>query len=147
MKLFIFWQLYKCVFIFLYLMKYSTEFVLENNSIERLICVMVKPHHCWTQEVCPPCFCDSAAFRPFRYTFCRAFLTSLNELNDYAGQHEVIAENLTSQIITDLTRYLQELKAERKSVSWFFFWFGLPACLFSSPDVSKNVFFYHCQST
>uniref|UniRef100_A0A8C8DJN1 Formin binding protein 1b n=1 Tax=Oryzias sinensis TaxID=183150 RepID=A0A8C8DJN1_9TELE len=65
--------------------------------------------------VCPPCFCDSAAFRPFRYTFCRAFLTSLNELNDYAGQHEVIAENLTSQIITDLTRYLQELKAERKS--------------------------------
>uniref|UniRef100_A0A3P9KNA4 Formin binding protein 1b n=1 Tax=Oryzias latipes TaxID=8090 RepID=A0A3P9KNA4_ORYLA len=50
-----------------------------------------------------------------KYTFCRAFLTSLNELNDYAGQHEVIAENLTSQIITDLTRYLQELKAERKS--------------------------------
>ncbi|KAF6721108.1 Formin-binding protein 1 [Oryzias melastigma] len=50
-----------------------------------------------------------------KYSFCRAFLTSLNELNDYAGQHEVIAENLSSQIITDLTRYLQELKAERKS--------------------------------
>ncbi|XP_034752204.1 formin-binding protein 1 homolog isoform X21 [Etheostoma cragini] len=50
-----------------------------------------------------------------KYTFCRAFLTSLNELNDYAGQHEVIAENLTSQIITELSRYLQDLKAERKS--------------------------------
>nr|XP_057921112.1 formin-binding protein 1 homolog isoform X13 [Doryrhamphus excisus] len=50
-----------------------------------------------------------------KYTFCRAFLTTLNELNDYAGQHEVIAENLTSQIITELSRYLQELKTERKS--------------------------------
>uniref|UniRef100_A0A1A7XEK1 Formin binding protein 1 n=1 Tax=Iconisemion striatum TaxID=60296 RepID=A0A1A7XEK1_9TELE len=50
-----------------------------------------------------------------KYTFCRAFLVALNELNDYAGQHEVIAENLTSQIIAELTRYLQELKTERKS--------------------------------
>ncbi|KAM9306486.1 formin-binding protein 1 isoform 5-T5 [Pholidichthys leucotaenia] len=50
-----------------------------------------------------------------KYTFCRAFLTTLNELNDYAGQHEVIAENLTSQIIGELSRYLQELKSERKS--------------------------------
>ncbi|XP_062268505.1 formin-binding protein 1 isoform X4 [Platichthys flesus] len=50
-----------------------------------------------------------------KYTFCRAFLTTLNELNDYAGQHEVISENLTSQIITELSRYLQELKSERKS--------------------------------
>ncbi|XP_037609409.1 formin-binding protein 1 isoform X14 [Sebastes umbrosus] len=50
-----------------------------------------------------------------KYTYCRAFLTSLNELNDYAGQHEVIAENLTSQIITELSRYLQDIKAERKS--------------------------------
>ncbi|XP_047228244.1 formin-binding protein 1 isoform X13 [Girardinichthys multiradiatus] len=50
-----------------------------------------------------------------KYTFCRAFFTTLNELNDYAGQHEVIAENLTSQIITELMRYLQELKTERKS--------------------------------
>ncbi|KAK1883869.1 Formin-binding protein 1 [Dissostichus eleginoides] len=53
-----------------------------------------------------------------KFTFCRAFLTSLNELNDYAGQHEVIAENLTSQIIAELSRYLQELKAERKTEVW-----------------------------
>ncbi|MCJ8741020.1 hypothetical protein PDJAM_G00065830 [Pangasius djambal] len=50
-----------------------------------------------------------------KYTWCRAFLTSLNELNDYAGQHELVAENMTSQIITELTRYTQDLKAERKS--------------------------------
>ncbi|XP_034997551.1 formin-binding protein 1 isoform X3 [Hippoglossus stenolepis] len=50
-----------------------------------------------------------------KFTFCRAFLTTLNELNDYAGQHEVISENLTSQIITELSRYLQELKSERKA--------------------------------
>uniref|UniRef100_A0AAZ3R3A4 Formin-binding protein 1 n=1 Tax=Oncorhynchus tshawytscha TaxID=74940 RepID=A0AAZ3R3A4_ONCTS len=53
--------------------------------------------------------------KQIKYTSCRAFLSTLNELNDYAGQHEVIAENLTSQIITELLRYLTELKAERKS--------------------------------
>ncbi|XP_062290093.1 formin-binding protein 1 isoform X2 [Scomber scombrus] len=50
-----------------------------------------------------------------KYSFCRAFVMTLNELNDYAGQHEVIAENLTSQIIVELSRYLQEIKSERKS--------------------------------
>ncbi|XP_060747751.1 formin-binding protein 1 isoform X17 [Tachysurus vachellii] len=50
-----------------------------------------------------------------KYTWCRAFLASLNELNDYAGQHELVAENMTSQIITELSRYTQDLKAERKS--------------------------------
>ncbi|XP_076850541.1 formin-binding protein 1 isoform X18 [Brachyhypopomus gauderio] len=50
-----------------------------------------------------------------KYTWCRAFLASLNELNDYAGQHELIAENMTSQIIAELTRYIQDLKSERKT--------------------------------
>lgn len=65
-----------------------------------------------------------------RYTFCRAFLTTLNELNDYAGQHEVIAENLTSQIISELSRYLQELKTERKSVRGLFFIVFFPFLVF-----------------
>ncbi|KAK3566168.1 hypothetical protein QTP86_028436 [Hemibagrus guttatus] len=51
----------------------------------------------------------------YKYTSCRAFLMTLNELNDYAGQHEVIAENLSTQIISELVRYIQELKAERKA--------------------------------
>nr|KAF6433430.1 formin binding protein 1 [Molossus molossus] len=51
----------------------------------------------------------------YRYTACKAFLSTLNEMNDYAGQHEVVSENLTSQIIAGLARYVQEVKQERKS--------------------------------
>ncbi|XP_070286562.1 formin-binding protein 1 isoform X13 [Myotis yumanensis] len=51
----------------------------------------------------------------YRYTACKAFLSTLNEMNDYAGQHEVVSENLTSQILAGLARYVQELKQERKS--------------------------------
>ncbi|XP_075761489.1 formin-binding protein 1 isoform X12 [Pelodiscus sinensis] len=51
----------------------------------------------------------------YKYTSCKAFLVTLNEMNDYAGQHEVISENMTSQITAELTRYMQELKQERKS--------------------------------
>ncbi|XP_034785179.1 formin-binding protein 1 isoform X25 [Pan paniscus] len=51
----------------------------------------------------------------YKYTSCKAFISTLNEMNDYAGQHEVISENMASQIIVDLARYVQELKQERKS--------------------------------
>ncbi|XP_063000925.1 formin-binding protein 1 isoform X3 [Elgaria multicarinata webbii] len=51
----------------------------------------------------------------YKYSSCRAFLATLSEMNDYAGQHEVISENMTSQITTELARYVQELKQERKS--------------------------------
>ncbi|XP_032979721.1 formin-binding protein 1 isoform X1 [Rhinolophus ferrumequinum] len=51
----------------------------------------------------------------YKYTACKAFLSTLNEMNDYAGQHEVISENMTSQITVELARYVQELKQERKS--------------------------------
>ncbi|KAM4696669.1 formin-binding protein 1 isoform 1-T1 [Rhinophrynus dorsalis] len=50
-----------------------------------------------------------------KYTSCKAFQNTLNEMNDYAGQHEVISENMTSQITAELTRFVQELKQERKS--------------------------------
>ncbi|XP_032653663.1 formin-binding protein 1 isoform X10 [Chelonoidis abingdonii] len=51
----------------------------------------------------------------YKYTSCKAFLATLNEMNDYAGQHEVISENMTSQITAELARFVQELKQERKS--------------------------------
>lgn len=38
-------------------------------------------------------------------------------MNDYAGQRELIAENMMMSICIDLTKYLQELKQERKTVS------------------------------
>ncbi|XP_062409659.1 formin-binding protein 1 isoform X2 [Sardina pilchardus] len=50
-----------------------------------------------------------------KYSSCRAFLSTLNELNDYAGQHELVSENLTAQIIAELGKYTQELKSERKT--------------------------------
>ncbi|XP_028570238.1 formin-binding protein 1 isoform X11 [Podarcis muralis] len=50
----------------------------------------------------------------YKYSSCQAFLATLNEMNDYAGQHEVVSENMTSQITTELARYVQELKQERK---------------------------------
>lgn len=58
-----------------------------------------------------------------RYTSTKAFLATLNEMNDYAGQHEVISENMTSLITGELTRYVQELKQERKSVIDHFLFF------------------------
>ncbi|XP_069465354.1 formin-binding protein 1 isoform X10 [Ambystoma mexicanum] len=51
----------------------------------------------------------------FKYTSCKAFQSTLNEMNDYAGQHEVVSENMASQITAELTRYVQEVKQERKS--------------------------------
>lgn len=39
-------------------------------------------------------------------------------MNDYAGQRELIAENMMMTICIDLTKYLQELKQERKTVSF-----------------------------
>ncbi|KAJ3605750.1 hypothetical protein NHX12_027794 [Muraenolepis orangiensis] len=50
-----------------------------------------------------------------KFSSCRAFVSTLNELNDYAGQHEVISENLTANIVAELSRYLLELKTERKT--------------------------------
>uniref|UniRef100_A0A672Z7B8 Cdc42-interacting protein 4 homolog n=1 Tax=Sphaeramia orbicularis TaxID=375764 RepID=A0A672Z7B8_9TELE len=44
-----------------------------------------------------------------------SFQEILNELNDYAGQRELIAENMITGICVELTKYLQELKQERKT--------------------------------
>ncbi|XP_042303238.1 cdc42-interacting protein 4 isoform X3 [Sceloporus undulatus] len=48
--------------------------------------------------------------------FCQyqAFLQVVKELNDFAGQREVVAENLLTRICLELAKYSQELKQERK---------------------------------
>ncbi|XP_064616500.1 formin-binding protein 1-like isoform X2 [Liolophura sinensis] len=48
------------------------------------------------------------------FTCTKGFLDMLKELHDSAGQHEVIAENIQSNIIKDLSNLIQELKQERK---------------------------------
>ena len=46
-----------------------------------------------------------------------SFYSILNELNDYAGQREVVAEDMGHKVYGELLRYSQDLKAERKHVS------------------------------
>lgn len=49
-----------------------------------------------------------------RFSNHQAFLDILNEMNDYAGQRELIAEDMMINICIELTKYLQDLKQERK---------------------------------
>lgn len=56
-------------------------------------------------------------WRCCRFTSCLSFYSILNELSDYAGQREVVAEEMAHKVYGELMRYSQELKAERKHVS------------------------------
>ncbi|XP_044218668.1 formin-binding protein 1-like isoform X2 [Thunnus albacares] len=49
-----------------------------------------------------------------RFTSCLSFYSILNELNDYAGQREVVAEEMAHKVYGELMRYSQDLKTERK---------------------------------
>uniref|UniRef100_A0A8C7MVG2 Thyroid hormone receptor interactor 10 n=1 Tax=Oncorhynchus kisutch TaxID=8019 RepID=A0A8C7MVG2_ONCKI len=49
------------------------------------------------------------------FTNHQSFQDIVNELNDYAGQRELIAENMMTGICVELTKYLQDLKQERKT--------------------------------
>uniref|UniRef100_A0A8C6T9D8 Formin binding protein 1-like n=1 Tax=Neogobius melanostomus TaxID=47308 RepID=A0A8C6T9D8_9GOBI len=49
-----------------------------------------------------------------RFTTCLSFYSILNELNDYAGQRELVAEEMGHKVYGELMRYSQDLKAERK---------------------------------
>ncbi|XP_037560115.1 formin-binding protein 1-like isoform X1 [Dermacentor silvarum] len=48
------------------------------------------------------------------YTSSKAFCLVLNEINDIAGQHELIAENLSTSINREVATLIKELKEERK---------------------------------
>uniref|UniRef100_A0A8C5CNP9 Formin binding protein 1 n=1 Tax=Gadus morhua TaxID=8049 RepID=A0A8C5CNP9_GADMO len=50
-----------------------------------------------------------------RYSWCRSFGSTLRELNDYASHREALAQNLHAYIVSELVRYTQDLKTERKS--------------------------------
>ncbi|CAG5078761.1 Similar to fnbp1l: Formin-binding protein 1-like (Xenopus laevis) [Cotesia congregata] len=45
---------------------------------------------------------------------CRAFKLELNEVNDQAGQREVIAENLTANVLKELNILVKDFKEDRK---------------------------------
>lgn len=48
------------------------------------------------------------------YSYCKAFAQTLKELTDMAGQHEVIAENMSTQIVKEIAIITKELREERK---------------------------------
>ncbi|CAJ0920164.1 unnamed protein product, partial [Ranitomeya imitator] len=50
-----------------------------------------------------------------RFSSSVAFYNILNELNDYAGQREVVAEDIGHRVYGEIMKYTYELKAERKS--------------------------------
>uniref|UniRef100_A0A0A9VVX5 Formin-binding protein 1-like protein n=1 Tax=Lygus hesperus TaxID=30085 RepID=A0A0A9VVX5_LYGHE len=52
----------------------------------------------------------------YQYSPCKAFKMVMNEVNDLAGQHEVIAENLQSEVIREVTSLVKEFKDERKKL-------------------------------
>lgn len=45
---------------------------------------------------------------------CKAFKQLLQELGDFAGQREVVAENLQSNVVRELHLLAKELREERK---------------------------------
>ena len=49
------------------------------------------------------------------------FFNILNELNDYAGQREVVAEEMAHRVYGELMRYAHDLKTERKMVIFLSF--------------------------
>lgn len=52
----------------------------------------------------------------FRFTCMQAYKNLLNELGDQAGQHELIAENLSSSVVQELSTLTKQLKDDRRKV-------------------------------
>ncbi|XP_047367200.1 formin-binding protein 1-like isoform X11 [Vespa velutina] len=50
----------------------------------------------------------------YKYSPCRAFKMELNEVNDQAGQREVIAENLQATVLRELNILVKDFKEDRK---------------------------------
>ena len=51
-----------------------------------------------------------------RFTCMQAYKNLLNELGDQAGQHELIAENLSSSVVQELSSLTKQLKDDRRKV-------------------------------
>ncbi|CAH0553264.1 unnamed protein product [Brassicogethes aeneus] len=50
----------------------------------------------------------------YQYTPCKAFKALMHEVNDLAGQHEVVAEDLQAKVIRELSVLVKDLREERK---------------------------------
>jgi len=50
----------------------------------------------------------------YQFTATKAFKLMLNEINDLAGQHEVIAENLSTAVVSDLSILVKSMRDDRR---------------------------------
>jgi len=50
----------------------------------------------------------------YQFTSCKAFKLIMNEINDLAGQHELIAENLQAVVIKEVSALVKDMREERK---------------------------------
>ncbi|XP_075944562.1 formin-binding protein 1-like [Anarhichas minor] len=89
-----------------FLERYS-KFVKERLDIEQ---TYAKQLRTLVKKYCPK---RSKEEEP-RFTTCLSFYSVMNELNDYAGQREVVAEEMAHKVYGELMKYSQDLKAERK---------------------------------
>ncbi|XP_022523836.2 cdc42-interacting protein 4 homolog isoform X3 [Astyanax mexicanus] len=86
------------------------KFVKERTEIEQNYAKQLRN---LSKKYCPKR--GSKEEQECRFSNHQSFLDILNEMNDYAGQRELIAENMMMNICIELTKYLQELKLERKT--------------------------------
>ncbi|XP_031725569.1 formin-binding protein 1-like [Anarrhichthys ocellatus] len=89
-----------------FLERYS-KFVKERLDIEQTYAKQLRN---LVKKYCPK---RSKEEEP-RFTTCLSFYSVMNELNDYAGQREVVAEEMAHKVYGELMKYSQDLKAERK---------------------------------
>uniref|UniRef100_A0A8K9XQF9 Thyroid hormone receptor interactor 10a n=1 Tax=Oncorhynchus mykiss TaxID=8022 RepID=A0A8K9XQF9_ONCMY len=90
--------------------KKYVKFVKERTEIEQNYAKQLRS---LTKKYNPKRGCKEE--QECRFSNHQSFLDILNEMNDYAGQRELIAENMMMNICIELTKYLQELKMERKT--------------------------------
>uniref|UniRef100_A0A673K209 Formin-binding protein 1-like n=1 Tax=Sinocyclocheilus rhinocerous TaxID=307959 RepID=A0A673K209_9TELE len=83
------------------------KFVKERLEIEQ---AYAKQLRSLVKKYCPKRSKDDEP----RFTSCLSFYSILNELNDYAGQREVVAEEMGHKVYGELMRYSQDMKGERK---------------------------------
>ncbi len=55
-------------------------------------------------------------FLSCRFTYTTTYLNLLKELGDQAGQHEVVAENLSTHVVQELATLVKQLKDDRRKV-------------------------------
>ncbi|CAO2640985.1 Cdc42-interacting protein 4 [Lemmus lemmus] len=85
------------------------KFVKERAEVEQAYAKQLRnsPSSCLPWD-------DRHVSPPTRFTQQQSFVQLLQEVNDFAGQRELVAESLGIRVCLELAKYSQEMKQERK---------------------------------